>query len=376
MNGEYLIMKKVSKQIRVQCFLTLAMCLLLATGNVAKADKVINAQPDTTDSTEVANTSSNENGWNSEGTSYYKDGVAVTGVQEIDGELYYFKENGKLYKKTGMRTIDDKTYYFNKDHTLGTGVVKESKKTYYYFQETDGSRYEETGVKKISGVYYNFSDEYQLLSGWYRDSKNKQYYFDKKTFEALIGWNYVGDYMYYFDEKGRLCQDVRDMLTKKQKKSYYIEVSKASCVVTVFAKDLKKDKYTVPVVSFICSPGKATPVGTFKIRDKLRWHELMGPCWGQWCEHLTDDILFHSVYYDRQNDNKSLNVSAYNKLGTVASHGCIRITAGDAKWIYDNCPIGTEVKVTTKKKSTRFDKPKAQKLSSSHTWDPTDPTIK
>jgi lipoprotein-anchoring transpeptidase ErfK/SrfK len=130
------------------------------------------------------------------------------------------------------------------------------------------------------------------------------------------------------------------------------------------------------VVSFICSPGTATPTGTFKIKDKLRWHELMGQCWGQWCEHLTDDILFHSVYYDKQNDNKSLNVAAYNKLGTVASHGCIRLTAGDAKWIYDNCDVGTEVKITTKKKSTRFDKPKAQKLSSRHTWDPTDPNIK
>ena len=70
-------------------------------------------------------------------------------------------------------------------------------------------------------------------------------------------------------------------------------------------------------------------------------------------------------------------VKAYNKLGTVASHGCIRLRAGDAKWIYDNCDIGTKVTIYDNKKVPGpFDKPKAQKLSSSHTWDPTDPAFK
>jgi hypothetical protein len=379
----------MNKQLKLihKFFWVLAILLFFGTSHLVQADTVISAVPDTTesnqkteDSTEVSDKQEDEDttviqGWNEKKTSYYENGKKVTGMKKIDNQLYYFDKKGKLYTKSGLQTIGGATYYFNKDHTLKTGVVKVKGK-YYYFQKKNGVRYEESGVKKVDGSYYCFTKKYTLKSGWYRNSKNKQYYFDKKTFAALIGWNYVGEYKYYFDDKGRLCQDVRKKLTKAQKKSYYIEVSKKSCVVTVFAKDTKKNKYTVPVISFICSPGDATPTGTFKIKDKLRWHELMGPSWGQWCEHLTDDILFHSVYYDKQNDNKTLNVAAYNKLGTVASHGCIRLTAGDAKWIYDNCDVGTEVKITTKKKSTRFDKPKAQKLSSSHTWDPTDPNIK
>jgi len=104
---------------------------------------------------------------------------------------------------------------------------------------------------------------------------------------------------------------------------------------------------------------------------------LMGPCWGQWCMHLTDSILFHSVYYNQPYNNRSLDVGAYNKLGTIASHGCVRLRAGDSKWIYDNCKVGTKVTIYDNAKDPGpFDKPKAQKLKYGHTWDPTDPTIK
>ena len=93
--------------------------------------------------------------------------------------------------------------------------------------------------------------------------------------------------------------------------------------------------------------------------------------------HLTDSILFHSVYYNQPYNNRSLDVGAYNKLGTIASHGCVRLRAGDSKWIYDNCKVGTKVTIYDNAKDPGpFDKPKAQKLKYGHTWDPTDPTIK
>ena len=36
-------------------------------------------------------------------------------------------------------------------------------------------------------------------------------------------------------------------------------------------------------------------------------------------------------------------MASVNKLGRRASHGCIRLTLDDAKWIYDNIGEGTEV---------------------------------
>ena len=363
----------------------LMVCGILMTGSLARAE-VIKAEPDTTTEQPTATTeqttSSEESqsgtvkdGWDNNKTSYYKNGKKLKGIQLIEDKLYYFNTKGILYDKTGLTEINGSTYYFNKDYSLATGVVKVKKK-YYYFQAETGARLEETGVSMADDNYYCVKDDYSLKSGWYRDDNKKRYYFAEDTYAALTDWNYVGKYKYYFNTKGQLSQDVRKKLTKKQKSSYLIRVNRTASCVTVYAKDGLKG-YTIPVVAFVCSAGKETPTGTFKIKDKLRWHELMGPSWGQWCEHLTVDILFHSVYYDREKDNKSLNVAAYNKLGTMASHGCIRLTAGDSKWIYDNCKIGTKVIIYNNKKNPGpFDKPTAAKLSKNHTWDPTDPAFK
>ena len=38
-------------------------------------------------------------------------------------------------------------------------------------------------------------------------------------------------------------------------------------------------------------------------------------------------------------------IGSLYKLGTQASHGCVRLSVDDATWIYTNCPAGTTVKV-------------------------------
>ncbi|MGN0243960.1 MAG: immunoglobulin-like domain-containing protein [Lachnospiraceae bacterium] len=153
---------------------------------------------------------------------------------------------------------------------------------------------------------------------------------------------------------------------------YWIKINKGTNVVTVYKQD-KNGKYKVPHKAFICSVGNATPVGTFYIPYKMRWGELMGPSYGQYCSVITGDFLFHSVWY-YQKTNNSLSYTEYNKLGTTASHGCVRLTCIDAKWIYDNCPTGTGVTIFNgTSKNDPLGKPKALKLSGYTGWDPTDP---
>lgn len=45
----------------------------------------------------------------------------------------------------------------------------------------------------------------------------------------------------------------------------------------------------------------------------------------------------------QQKDKSTLEWWEYDKLGTKASLGCIRLKVEDAKWIYDNCIPGTKV---------------------------------
>ncbi len=151
--------------------------------------------------------------------------------------------------------------------------------------------------------------------------------------------------------------------------NYWLQVNKGTNVVTVYRSD------GTPERAFVCSVGSATPIGTFYTPNKYRWHELDGPSYGQYCTRITAGYLFHSVWYYRNGDYASQSYVQYNKLGTTASHGCVRLTVADAKWIYDNCPLGT--KVTVMYGSSANDplgKPVAIKVPNVREgWDPTDP---
>lgn len=152
--------------------------------------------------------------------------------------------------------------------------------------------------------------------------------------------------------------------------TYKIKINKQQNVVTVYKY---KDGSYKPHKAFVCSTGSATPLGTYPLGEKIRWHVLDGPSYGQYCTRITGSILFHSVwYYKPTNDSQSY--VQYNRLGTSASHGCVRLTVADAKWIYDNCPSGqTKVTIYNSSNPGPLGKPKAIKVSGYSGWDPTDP---
>ena len=225
------------------------------------------------------------------------------------------------------------------------------------------------GWNTINGQKYYYKDGAFLKSCHKIDGK--YYYFDKKTGAMKTGWVYYAGYKFYFDKKtGARVNDVSSIIGKQ--KSYEIQVNKKKNVVTIYAKDGDRG-YIIPVKAMICSTGEATPTGTFYTPNRWRWLRMMGDTWGQWVTQIKGDYLFHSVYYWSQNNN-DLSVGAYNNLGKTCSHGCIRLTAADAKWIYDNCKLSTKV-IINESVGTPFGKPTAYKLEKWHTWDPTDPNM-
>lgn len=156
---------------------------------------------------------------------------------------------------------------------------------------------------------------------------------------------------------------------------YYIKVNRTTNCVTVYQKD-STGNYTVPVKAMICSVGAGnnTPVGKFKTPAKYRWKELIGGVWGQYSTRITDGVLFHSCCYATTNGS-TLFTKTYNKLGKKDSLGCVRLTVADAKWIYDNCPLGTTVEVFDAP-TDPLPRPEAIKMTANTNypnWDPTDP---
>ncbi len=128
---------------------------------------------------------------------------------------------------------------------------------------------------------------------------------------------------------------------------------------------------------FTCSTGDSTPkrIGTWKTPVNYRWKWLFGDVYGQYATRIISTCLFHSVPYFENNKPDSLEYLEYNKLGTAASMGCVRLRVIDVKWIYDNCPIGTTVII----KDDPTDTIPVQWLeqidvnSPNRGWDPTDP---
>lgn len=161
---------------------------------------------------------------------------------------------------------------------------------------------------------------------------------------------------------------------------YYIKVNNQANVVTIYTKDTNGN-YTVPYKAMVCSIGTATPTGGIytipgKKWDRWTWGQMEGGVWAQYYVRIKGSILFHSVPY-LSKDKSTLEYWEYDKLGTKASAGCIRLTVRDAKWIYDNCTAGTQVEFYYDSNPGPLGKPTAQKISSEESvrgWDPTDPS--
>ena len=318
------------------------------------------------------------------------DGAMRTYWQEIDGKYYWFGADGAM--RTGWQEVWGKWYYLGK--AADDGVMRT------YWQEIDGEYYwlgadgaMRTGWQEVWSKWYYLDVAGVMQTGWIWTEGDKWYYtyesgamasntwekmngqwywFDESGLMAQ-GWKYIGRYKYYFNNSGHLLQDLDGVLGRQS--SYEVTINRKRCQVTVYAKD-GSNGYIIPAKTFTCSVGLSstpTPTGTFYTPDKYRWHTLMGPSYGQYCTRINGGILFHSVAgYNMTSYN--IRARDYNKLGSPASHGCVRLTVRDAKWIYDNCKLGTKVTISDYA-ATPFDKPATIKIPASQNWDPTDPNI-
>ncbi len=151
---------------------------------------------------------------------------------------------------------------------------------------------------------------------------------------------------------------------------YQIKVNRYTNSLTVYEK--QADKTYKPVKAMLCSTGgKFTPLGTFRTSSKYRWRSLFYGVYGQYATRITGPILFHSVPYTKMNPSY-MQKGEFEKLGTSASHGCIRLSAEDAKWIFDNCESGTSVTIYSSKDPGPLGKPEPVPYENYNGFDPTD----
>jgi lipoprotein-anchoring transpeptidase ErfK/SrfK len=106
------------------------------------------------------------------------------------------------------------------------------------------------------------------------------------------------------------------------------------------------------IASFPASTGanNTTPVGRFTVFSKSA-QAYYSPNPGERMKFMTrftkgregDNIGFHGIPYRATPKG---DIPLYTPLGiTPVSHGCVRLKVSDAKWLFQNMPLGAEVLV-------------------------------
>ena len=126
--------------------------------------------------------------------------------------------------------------------------------------------------------------------------------------------------------------------TVKPSGAYSLVVDLSDQRVYIFkGKDLLK--------TIICSTGldgTPTPTGTYLVGDRGPYfytgYKNSTVCYN-WVR-INNNFLFHSVLFNTKGQVYEAEAA---KLGTKASHGCIRVPLDESKWIYDNISRGSLV---------------------------------
>ncbi len=193
----------------------------------------------------------------------FTNGTYATGVQKINGKLYYFNSAGILQKDGWIEDGKGSVYYANADGTLVCGQWLRLGKKQYYMTE-NGTR--ASGATKINGNIYFFSPSTgKLLTGKLKDESGKLYITDSK------GVVYAGKFFrykgkkYYANEDGSLATELN-----KVGSYYYFFKKKSGKMVTKSKKKINGYYY------YFKKNGRAATDTWVKIKKKYYYFESDG----------------------------------------------------------------------------------------------------
>ena len=139
------------------------------------------------------------------------------------------------------------------------------------------------------------------------------------------------------DENNSSGQNEDQNIDFSNSDDFRIEVDLSRQRVFIYYKDNQ-------IKEMVCSGGteeKPTPIGEFETYEKIEYSWVSKYNIGAYYwVRFYNEYLFHSVPFD---ENGEIIIEEYEKLGTPASHGCIRLELEEAKWLYEMLPLGVKV---------------------------------
>ncbi len=231
-------------------------------------------------------------GWIQSGTDYYyvipSSCVMATGWQKVNGTWYLFNVNGKML--TGWQKVSGTWYYMDSSGAMQTGWIKPGG-TWYWL---DGSGAMATGWRQIGGTWYYFDDSGAWVSN---------------------------------PERGQMANRISGYSSGTK---WLIAVNRSTHKVGIFNGWANHWSLWYYLDCVTGAPSTPTITGTFRTSGYTRTC-LSTDSRARWCTQISGGYFFHTI------------LASNDELGKSLSHGCIRMSYPDAKWIYDNIYAGTTV---------------------------------
>lgn len=238
-------------------------------------------------------------GWvDAGGARYYMDpntGMMRTGWLPYGNSWYYLDDSGAMAK--GWRWVGGAWYFLNDDGTMHIGW-KDMGGTWFYFDPGAGSM--ATGVREIDGTTYYFNADGAMVNG------------DAFTSKAQGYWSHTDKLL------------LVDCSTNQ---------------VAVFSGHQGSWGLMGLLPCTTGAPSSPTIKGEFFVGGRGMAFGSGYTCW--YWTRFHGNYLFHSVLYQPG----SMSNIQDGRLGVNASHGCVRLSIENARWIHDTIPDGTRVVV-------------------------------
>ena len=302
-------------------------------------------------------------------------------VKAADGYYYNLnKETGVLIKQAGWLHEGEKDYFSDANGKLYSNQFIKFGDIYYYCGSDAAIVKDQT--YPVNGVLYKFDKEGIMIKegGWGSYNGNKYYknpvtgfpytgwvtfgttwYYANSNGFMVKGWQYInGKYYYFYPDTYIMARNtvidgyviggdgarVPTALSKMQQKaagyssstSYLLMVDRAAHKVGVFRGS--KGNWT-NIYFWDCTngaPSTPTVSGVFTVGIKGYYFDS-GASRCFWYTQFYGNYLFHTVLCNKDGSIRD------GRLGMALSHGCVRLSIANAKWIYDNIPRGTTVVV-------------------------------
>ncbi|MDF2504232.1 L,D-transpeptidase [Clostridium sp.] len=194
-----------------------------------------------------------------------------------------------------------------------------------------------------------FSFNVRGIENTYRDPKNKPIEVDTnkpKNANVKILGNTYSDKNKSNNIKLEKSNNNAVTLKNYRNKKRYTNVYKVIVHIGNQTVDVYNNNELIKAM--VCSTGinsDPTPTGTFVTGNKGTsfFSDKYGEGGYYWTSFL-GNYLFHSVPFDKSGNIIPIQAA---KLGQKASHGCVRLSVENARWIYNNIPRNTKVYIET-----------------------------